>query len=225
MSARDEEGKPMSDRELRDELMTLMFAGHETTATAVAWALYWVHHLPDVREQLLQELDTLGDSPDPTSIFRLPYLSAVCNETLRIYPVAMLTFPRVVQEPVELLRHYLEPGTVVVGCIYLTHQREDLYPEPKQFKPERFLNRQFSPYEFMPFGGGARRCIGEALAQVEMKLVLATILSRYQLALADKQPVRPQRRGVTLAPASGVEMVVTGRRERRESLLSLAQTN
>lgn len=222
MSARDEEGKPMSDRELRDELMTLMFAGHETTATAMSWALYWVHHLPDVREQLLQELDTLGDSPDPMSIFRLPYLTAVCNETLRIYPVGMLTFPRVVQEPVELLGHDLEPGTVVVGCIYLTHQREDLYPDPKQFKPERFLYHQFSPYEFMPFGGGARRCIGEALAQVEMKLVLATILSRYQLALANKQPVRPQRRGVTLAPASGVEMVVTGRRERRDSLLSLA---
>ena len=219
MSARDEQGQPMTDQELRDELMTLMLAGNDTTATAISWALYWLHHLPDVREKLLQEMDTLGDSPDSMSIFRLPYLTAVCNETLRIHPVAMLTFPRVVQEPVELLGHHLEPDTAVVGCIYLTHQRQDLYPEPEHFKPERFLNHQFSPYEFMPFGGGVRRCIGEALAVFEMKLVLATILSRYQLTLVDQQPERPQRRGVTLAPARGVKMVVTGRRARQKPLL------
>lgn len=219
MSARDEQGKPMTDQELRDELMTLMLAGYETTATAMSWVLYWVYHLPDVREKLLQELDTLGDSPDSMSIFRLPYLTAVCNETLRIHPVAMLTLPRVVQEPVELLGHHLEHGTAVVGCIYLTHQRQDLYPEPEHFKPERFLNHQFSPYEFMPFGGGVRRCIGEALAVFEMKLVLATILSRYQLTLVDQQPERPQRRGVTLAPARGVKMMVTGQRARQKPLL------
>ena len=222
MSARDEEGKPMTDQELRDELMTLLVAGYETTATAIAWGLYWIHHSPQVREKLLQELDTLGGSPDPMSIVRLPYLTAVCNETLRIYPVAMLTFPRVVQERVELLGHQLDPGTVVVGCIYLTHQREDLYPQPKQFKPERFLERQFSPYEFMPFGGGVRRCVGDALAQFEMKLALANILSRYQLALVDSQPEHPHRRGVTLAPAGGVKMVITGRRVRQESLEAMA---
>jgi len=222
MSARDEEGNPMSDQELRDELMTMLFAGHETTATAMAWALYWTHYQPEVGNKILQELDTLGDSPDPMSIFRLPYLTAVCNETLRIYPVAMLTFPRVVQESVELLGYKLEPGTNIVGSMYLIHHREDLYPEPKQFKPERFLERQFSPYEFIPFGGGARRCIGDALAQFEMKLVLATILSRYQLALADNQPETPQRRGVTLAPARGVKMVITGQRVRPESQLTMA---
>ncbi|MDZ7959279.1 MAG: cytochrome P450 [Aulosira sp. DedQUE10] len=224
MSAKDEEGEPMTDQELRDELMTLLFAGHETTATAMAWALYWTHHQPEIRERLLQELDTLGENPDPMSIFRLPYLTAVCNETLRIYPVAMLTFARVAQEPVELLGHLLEPGTTVVGCMYLVHQREDLYPEPKQFRPERFLERQFSPYEFIPFGGGSRRCIGEALAQFEMKLVLAKILSGYQLALVDDQPEQPKRRGVTLAPANGVKMVITGQRARQESQLSLAST-
>ena len=206
MSARDEDGHPLSDRELRDELMTLLFAGHDTTATAMAWALYWVHHLPAVKEKLLQELITLKEL-DPVSISRLPYLTAVCQETLRIHPVGMLTFPRVVQEPVELLGYDLEPGTVVVGCIYLVHQREDLYPNPQEFKPERFLERKFTSSEFLPFGGGARRCIGEALAQYEMKLVLAT-LSQYELALADKQPEQPRRRGVTLAPARGVNMVV-----------------
>ncbi|NDJ22863.1 cytochrome P450 [Nostoc sp. B(2019)] len=222
MSAHDEAGNSMTDQELRDELMTLLFAGYETTATAMAWSLYWVHQKPEVREKLIKELDTLGDSPDPMSIFRLPYLTAVCNETLRIHPVAMLTFPRMVQEPVELLGYSLEPGTIVVGCMYLTHQREDLYPQPKQFKPERFLERQFSPYEFIPFGGGVRRCLGEALAVFEMKLVLATILSRYQLARADNQPEVPRRRGVTLAPARGVQMVITGKRARQESLPSLA---
>ena len=212
MAAKDEQGEPMSDRELRDELMTMLFAGHETTASAMAWGLYWIHYVPQVREKLLQELDFLGESPNPMTIARLPYLTAVCNETLRIYPAAMLTFPRVAQERVELLGHQLEPGTVVVGCTYLLHHREDLYPESKQFKPERFLERQFSPYEFIPFGGGVRRCVGEALAQLEIKLVLATILSRYQLALFDNRPEKPCRRGLTIAPAYGVKMVMTGQR-------------
>lgn len=217
MSARDEQGKSMTEQELRDELMTLLLAGHETTASAMAWGLYWIHNLPQVREKLRQELDSLGESPDPMSIAQLPYLTAVCNETLRINPVAMLTFTRVAQERVELLGYQLEPGTPIVGCIYLLHQREDLYPQPKQFRPERFLERQFSPYEFMPFGGGVRRCIGDALAQLEMKLVLATILSRYQLALADHRPERPRRRGITLAPAGGVKMVMTGKLVHSES--------
>lgn len=215
MEALDEEGNSMTVQELRSEMMTLLLAGHETTASAMAWGLYWIHHLPQVREKLLQELDTLGDSPNPISIARLPYLNAVCNETLRISPVAMLTFARKAQETVELLGHRLEPGTLVVGCIYLLHQREDLYPDHKQFKPERFLKHQFSPYEFMPFGAGARSCIGNALAPFEMKLVLAKILSRYQLALVDHRPEKPQRRGITLAPTGGVKMLIRGERQAR----------
>lgn len=119
-----------------------------------------------------------------------------------------VTVPREVKEPVELMGYQLELGMRLYGCIYLTHQRPDLYPEPKLFKPERFLERQFSPYEFLPFGDGARRCIGEALASFEMKLVLATMLSRYRLAMADRSPEYPQRRGVTFAPARGVQMVL-----------------
>ena len=207
MAARDEAGKPMSDLELRDELMTLLFAGHETTATAMAWALYWTHRNPDVRTKLLQELATLGENPSPTEIFRLPYLTAVCNETLRIHPVAMLTFPRQVETPVDILGYPLEPGTIVVGCIYLVHHRSDLYPNSHEFDPERFINRTFTPYEFMPFGGGARRCIGEALAMYELKLVLAQVLSRYEFSLVDSTPEPPRRRGVTLAPAHGVRLV------------------
>ena len=216
ISALDDTGQPMTDQELRDQLMTLIVAGYETTATAIAWGLYWIHQKPLVREKLLQELDTLGNSPDPMSIYRLPYLSAVCNETLRIHPVVMFSFPRVVQEPAKLLGHSLESGTVLLPNIYLIHQREDLYPQPKEFQPERFLERQFSPYEFLPFGGGVRRCIGEALAIFQMKLVLATILSRYQLELVDRRTELPQRRGFTLAPASGVKMVITGQRARQQ---------
>ncbi|MBD2177849.1 cytochrome P450 [Pseudanabaena sp. FACHB-1998] len=206
LSSVDEEGKGMSDQELHDELMALLIAGHETTATAVTWALYWIYRSPEVKEKLLQELKSVSDSTDWMSIFRLPYLTAVCNESLRIHPVAMLTFPRMVEEPVEILGYPIDPKTIVIGCIYLLHQREDLYPNPHQFRPERFLERQFSPYEFMPFGGGVRRCVGEALAQFEMKIILATILSHYNLELSETKPVKPKRRGVTLAPAGGIKM-------------------
>jgi cytochrome P450 family 110 len=206
MSAQDEAGQPMTDAELHDELVTLLLAGHETTATAIAWAMYWIHRDAQVRETLLAELHQ--PAVEPIAIAQLPYLSAVCNETLRIYPVAVLTVPRAVKEPVELMGHSLEPGTRLYGCIYLTHQRPDLYPDPKVFKPERFLERQFTPYEFLPFGGGARRCIGEALALFEMKLVIATLLSHYQFALADQAPEFPQRRGVIFAPARGVQIIL-----------------
>ena len=212
MSARDELGEAMKDYELRDELMTLMLAGHETTATAIAWSLYWVHRYPEIKAKLQTEIANLGEDPEPMQIARLPYLEAVCRETLRIYPVAMLTFPRTVLEPTELLGYKLEVGQVVVGCIYLMHQREDIYPQPKQFKPERFLNQEFSAYEFFPFGGGKRRCVGEALAMLELKLALATIIFEYDLELNSKRPERPARRGVTLAPKTGVQMLFKGRR-------------
>ncbi|NEQ68995.1 MAG: cytochrome P450 [Symploca sp. SIO2D2] len=212
LSARYENGEGMSDEELRDELMTLLFAGHETTATALAWAFYWIHYLPEVKQKLLEEIDSLGENPDPMSLVKLPYLTAVCQETLRIYPVAMVTNQRLVQESVEIEGKHLESGLAIIGCIYLLHQREDLYPEPKQFKPERFLERQFYPYEYMPFGGGSRRCIGAALAEFEMKLVMATILKQYQLELAENNPVKPQRRGILLSPSGGVKMIVKGDR-------------
>ncbi len=222
MSAQDEAGQPMNDVELRDELMTLLIAGHETTASALTWALYWVHQLPDVQAKLRAELDQSGYDPqNPAALSataRLPYLSAVCQETLRIYPVAMLSLPRIAKSPLQLMGYEFSPGTPIVACIYLTHHRQDLYPQPDQFRPERFLERQFSAYEYLPFGGGVRRCIGLALAQMEMKLVLATILSRYELALVGKRPVRPVRRGVTLAPRSGNWLVATQQRPQQAAV-------
>ena len=210
--AKDEAGKSMNDQELRDELLTLLIAGQETTATALAWALYWIHKLPAVQEKLLCELDNLGEDPDITTISQLTYLNAVCCETLRIYPVVMLTFPRVVEIPVKLCGWDLEPGTLLYCSIYLTHQREDLYPEPKKFKPERFLERQFSPYEYLPFGGGVRRCIGAAFALFEMKVALVKILSEYTLTLVNNGEIKPRRRGLVTAPASPIEIVVTNKR-------------
>ena len=125
----------------------------------------------------------------------------------------MITFPRVTTSTVEVMGYLLEPGTVVVGSIYLTHHRKEIYPDPypdpDHFKPERFLERRFSPYEYLPFGGGARRCIGMAFAQFEMKLVISRVLSSFELALAYQRSVRPVRRGLTAGP-SPVRLVVKG---------------
>lgn len=219
MSSRDESGVPMTKVELRDELITLLIAGNETTATALAWVLYWIHNLPHIREKLLQELDSLGNDLDPKVILSLPYLNAVCSEALRIYPVVIVGLQRVVKSPIEIMGYQLEPGTLVIPGIYLTHHRQDLYPQPKQFKPERFLERQFAPHEFLPFGGGNRRCIGMAFALFEMKMAIATILSRWQIELIDPQSIKPIRKGAVLSPAKGVRMVVTGTRPQKQPIL------
>ena len=213
MSAKDEAGEGMKDYELRDELMTLMLAGHETTATAIAWGLYWIHRYPEVKAKLRAEIASLEEGAGTMAIAKLPYLDAVCKETLRIYSVAMLTFPRTVIEPTELMGYKLEAGQIVMGCIYLMHRREDVYFEPQKFKPERFLEREFDAYEFFPFGGGKRRCIGEALAMLELKLALATVVSEYDLELASNKPEIPARRGVTLAPKKGVQMIYKARKK------------
>ncbi|HEY9608804.1 cytochrome P450, partial [Allocoleopsis sp.] len=176
---------------------------------------------PEVKSKLESEIDTIRTDADPSSSARLPYLTAVCQETLRLNPPVMAAIPRKLKAPWQIMGYQFEPGTTLMACIYLTHQREDLYPQPKQFKPERFLERQFSPYEYLPFGGGSRSCIGMAFAQFEMKLILTTILSHWQLALADQRPVKLVRRGITLAPPSGLRMVVTGQRQSQKILATL----
>ncbi|MBD2607329.1 cytochrome P450 [Scytonema hofmannii FACHB-248] len=211
--AEDETRQALSNEEVRDLLLSPIFAAGDASGTAIAWSLYWIHRLPAVRSRLLSELDSLGENPDPMSIVTLPYLSAVCNEALRIYPTQLFAFPRLVESTVEVMGYELNPGTILIGNIYSTHQREDLYPNPKEFQPERFLEKQFSPYEFLPFGGGSRVCIGGTFALFEMKLILATILSRYQLELVSKRPERPKFGGLICYPASGVKMVMCDRRQ------------
>ncbi|BAZ13485.1 cytochrome P450 [Calothrix sp. NIES-4071] len=213
MAARDETGQAMSDEELRDELLTILFAGHETTSTTLSWAFYQIHQNPDILEKLQHELDSLGDNNNPMEIAQLPYLTAVCQETLRMYPVLPVLFPRITKSSINIAGYKFDAETTLMPSIYLVHYREDLYPNAKQFKPERFMGRQYSAAEYLPFGGGSRRCLGYALAQLEMKLVLATVLSKYQLVSVEDKPVKMQRRGFTLAPTGGVRMMMTGKRQ------------
>ncbi|NJM77659.1 MAG: cytochrome P450 [Acaryochloridaceae cyanobacterium RU_4_10] len=206
LSARDGAGQPMTDGELRDELMTLLLAGHETTASAITWALYWIAKLPHIQERLVADLSAYGDLNDAKTLMRLPYLSALCNETLRIYPVAPITFPRILKVPMTVMGQDFAPGTRLTPCIYLTHHRHDLYPNPQTFCPERFLEKTFSPYEFIAFGGSDRRCIGMAFALFEMKQVLATLLTQFRFEFVGSRSIKPVRRGVTLAPPKSLQL-------------------
>ncbi|MEA5574649.1 cytochrome P450 [Calothrix sp. UHCC 0171] len=206
LCAKDEDGHGLTDQDLRDELMALMMGGYETTATSLTWAIYWIYSLPDVKEKLLTELNTVATQTDPTKFMSLPYLNAVCNEAMRLYPPLILTLPRRVEKPLELCGYQLEPGTLIMGSIYLIHHREELYPQPHKFSPERFLERQFSNYEFLPFGGGVRRCIGAALAHAEMRIALGTILTQFDLSLINDRPIVPARRGIGLAPSTSVQI-------------------
>jgi len=208
MSARDDSGQQMTDVELRDQLVSLLLLGYETTAAALAWAFYLIYSSPQVLNKLMQELDSLGDNLQPEVITQLPYLTAVCQETLRIYPIALICTPRMVKDSMELVGYKFAAGTVLVPCIYLAHRRSETYPQAEQFEPERFLKQKFSPFEYLPFGGGSRGCIGMAFSMYEMKLVLATVLSHFELE-ADQHPVHPVRRGITIVPSSsGVQMTV-----------------
>ncbi len=206
--AKDENGEGMTDEELHDELITLLFAGHETTASALAWVFYWVHYLPEVQDKLRWELNNWQQESGDREINDLTYLNAVISETLRIYPIAAGTFARLLTKPMSVLECDLDPNTWLMVSIYNLHHREDLYPNPKQFNPQRFIDKTYSNYEYIPFGGGNRRCIGSALALLEMKLVTATILSRFELKLTSDRPMKPVRRGLTIAPPASFQMIV-----------------
>ncbi|MGB3294621.1 MAG: cytochrome P450 [Phormidesmis sp.] len=214
IQARDENGKAMSDEELHDELVTLLLAGHETTASAMVWALYWIHYLPAVQQKLRAELTTLGPDPDPMAIIQLPYLTAVCQEALRIFPITPTTFVRQLREPMTIAGYRFKAGTALMPATYIIHQRPDIYPEPRQFRPERFLERQFAPHEYLPFGGGHRYCIGAALAMMELKLSVATLLNDFELALSRPRPLLPSRRGLTMAPPASMKLKVRSKPDR-----------
>jgi cytochrome P450 len=213
LEATYEDGQAMSDDQVKHELMTVLYAGYETNATAVVWAFYWLEQSPRVKEKLLQDIDSLGKNPDPMEIYHLPYLTAVCQETLRLYPTVPFAFGRTAKQDMEIMGRLFKAGTTFYPSIYSVHHQEDLYPNSKQFRPERFLERQYTPYEFIPFGGGSRLCLGYALAMLEMKLVIASIVSKYNLKLADNQPIKPERHFSTIAPSNGVPLVVTGFRK------------
>lgn len=212
LTVRDVAGEPLSDQEIRDQLMTLLLLGHETTASGLTWALYWLHRNPETLAALRVELDGIGHQPDPMQVAQQPYLNAVCKEALRVYPIALISQPRRVKQTVRLAGYEFEPGAILIPCIYLAHRRSQTYPEAAQFRPERFLTGKLSQYEYLPFGGGSRSCIGAALAMFEMKLILATLLNRFEFC--SEQPVsptiRPARRGITFVPPGQFQLRVSG---------------
>lgn len=210
--ATDQEGIGFTDKELRDEVVTLLIAGHETVAAAMSWALYYIHRHPEVKEKLIAEIESLGENPDSNSIYKLPYLTAVCDETLRLRPSLIVAFTRMPKEKFSLDKFEFEPRTNLMPCIYLTHHRPSIFPAPREFRPERFLERQYSPYEYFPFGGSNRRCIGAAYAQYEMKIVLATILRNWKIARKNLTSVNARRRGITITPPDSFKLEVFGRR-------------
>jgi cytochrome P450 len=195
LQARDENGEPLSDREMRDELVTLLVAGHETTATSLAWTLERVVHHPEVRERL--EAEAGGE-----------YLDAVIKESLRLRPV-IPAVSRKLMEPVELGGYELPAGVFIVPSIYLTHRRPDIYPDPLAFRPERFIDNPPGNTEYLPFGGGVRRCLGASFAQFEMKIVLQAVLGSARLRAPEGEAERITRRSITFAPSGGGRIVAS----------------
>jgi cytochrome P450 family 135 len=199
LRARDEDDRQMTTRELRDELITMLGAGHETTATALAFELLMRN--PDVLARLREEIATGGDDS---------YLEAVAKETLRLRPIIDAA-ERTLTKPRKLAGWTLPAGAKVYPAILLVHLRPDLYPEPMRFRPERFLDEGAESYAWLPFGGGIRRCIGAALAQAEMVEVLRTVVESVELRPLREKPDPVVIRGITLAPSKGVEVRVERR--------------
>lgn len=209
LNARDNTGKSLTAEEIRDQIVTLVLAGYETTTAAITWTLYWIAKHSQVRENLLRELQQHDIASCPDQVVQLPYLMAICNESLRMYSITGFAFDRIVRQPVSVNDWDFSPGTQLSLCPYLTHQREDIYSSPKSFKPERFLNRRYAPYEFYPFGGSNRRCVGEIFALYQMKLVVATVVSRYVLSLTQVNSVRPIIRSITVSVPPNLKIVAS----------------
>jgi len=207
LAARHEDGTPLSDQALRDELVTLLVAGHETTATALAWAVNHILTHPAVRTRLEDEVRGVED---PLELSRLDYLDAVVKETLRLTPIVPQVGRRLTR-PMTVAGMDLPAGVVAAPSIVLAHRRPERWPDPDRFDPERFLTSKPTPYEFLPFGGGVRRCVGAAFALYEMKIVLAEIVQRVVLETAAGYSARVVRRSVTLAPSEGMPVVVERR--------------
>ena len=207
IAARFEDGTAMSDGELRDQLMTLLLAGHETTATALGWGFDLLLHHPAQLERLRTELAENGDG----------YLRATISEILRLRPVVPLAGRRLGSE-LQIDGYTLPAGSDITPAIWLVHTRADVYPEPFAFKPERFLEEGPDTYAWVPFGGGVRRCLGASFAEFEMRIVLREVLTRCELRAASEKPERIGRRNITFSPRGGTPVIVEARRPARESV-------
>jgi cytochrome P450 len=215
MEARDEEtGSAMDDMQLRDEVMTLMLAGHETTSTALSWTLYLLSQHPDTRERLEAEVDAvLGDrTPSIEDVPRLTYANMVLQESMRLYPPAW-GLARWCHEADEVGGYYLPPNSSVTLSPFLTHRHPEFWPDAERFDPERFAPEQEKGrprFAYIPFGGGPRLCIGNQFAMTEAMLILATIVQRYRLDLVPGHQVGIDAQ-ITLRPKGGLPMLVSAR--------------
>ncbi len=203
LEARTEDGEPLSDQMLRDELLTLVLVGHETTANGLAWILERILHTPHAYERLRE---TMRAQSDPDG-----YLEATINEGLRVRPVVP-TITRQVKVPWRFGDHSVPAGATVLTSILLLHHREDIYPEPFAFLPERFVGRKPGAFTWIPFSGGVRRCLGSALAMAELRGVLEAVARRTDLRAVNTGAERPKHRNVTMVPACGTPVIVTSRR-------------
>ena len=210
MEARDENGAPLDDDALRDEMLTLLLAGFETTAASLSWVINRLIANPEVASRAGEEVRaTLSGHPLAADhVGKLKYVEAIINETMRLDPV-IPNAGRELQAPVTLAGRALPAGVVLAPCIYLAHRRADLWPEPSKFNPDRFMSGRIDPYAFFPFGGGTRRCIGAAFATYQMKIVLAEILSRVELKPVPGYSARIERKSIALAPSEGLPVVIS----------------
>lgn len=200
LAARHSDGSPMSDEEIRDELMTALVAGHETTASSLGFAFEQLARSPEVTERLASDDDA--------------YLDATINEVLRRRPVLLIPEPRLVKQPFEVGGITYQPGVVLTAGAYLVHHDPAIYPDPYVFKPERFLERKPGTYTFLPFGGGRRRCLGASFAQLEMRIVLREAARRFTVTAAGPRTA-PARRMITITPGDGARVVLHARRKAR----------
>ncbi len=212
LSARYDDGSGVCDADLREQLRTLLVAGHETTATSLVWALFQLHREPTVLERLRSELDAAGDI-EPEELARLPYLDAVCQETLRLHPPVPIVLRRLTG-PYTLCGVDLVAGDTMGIVLPLLHSDPDCWEEPERFRPQRFLDRRYGPFEFAPYGGGHRRCLGATLADFELRIALATVLTRVELSLPpryrDGRIPRSVPHNIATGPHRGIRFAVEG---------------
>ncbi len=213
MAAHYTDGTPMSGEDIRDELLTILLAGHETTATALSWSLYDLGTNPDKLEKLRRELEALGSNPEPELIGKAPYLSAVCNESQRLHTL-LPEVARTLVLPLEIAGYTLQPGDSVGVSIMAIHHDPEIYPEPDCFIPERFIDRTYTPFEYLPFGGGHRRCLGSGLSDFEMRIAVAEIITHWDF---DSAAVEHEvRHDISMGSKHGVRLLIKSKRSAPE---------
>lgn len=215
LNASDDNGKLMSDQQIRDEVITIFSAGHETTANLLTWTLYLLARHPDVLAKLRQELDTLvqGEIPTAEDLQQLVYTRAVLNESMRLRPPVGIMMRRISRNT-ELDGYLLKQGRLVIFSIYNIHHHPDFWQQPEQFDPERFLSDENRRFSFMPFGTGERVCIGNHFALLESQLLLSMIIQHFDLRLLDTDEAEIEM-AVTLKPKGGVPVKLAVRSRRR----------